>query len=490
MTGSGTYRPRDLAITSFAHHLVIAIMNLELHPPGSPHVQVNLDDLLGALGDAEQAHVAMPLRLDIAGDQLQHENWPLPAASLQAGRLLRLCKERRIESLAFDPKLDGAELLRFLVLLNTSGKRDGFDPDKILAALGTAGIRHVLVSLEESPVATEGKESNHTPSRLADYQAMADCLQDNHVRAFHGRSLDIDNVMGNIDHVARDLGQGPSGLLSLATQDNIDSFTVGHSVRVALLALQVARAAKISHGELIRVGTAALLHDIGKSKVPQEILFKPDRLNNDEWQAMAQHPRLGAEILLEQRDLDPSAVGAAFCHHLAPKGLGYPQPEFAFEPSGVSKLVRVCDVFEALTSVRPYKKALSPIEAYTVMFRNLPDFDTLWLRFFVRALGIYPVGLKLRLASGQKAVVISHGPSPNQPAVRIQTTPDGNLLPPGAPDTFVIGMHRHGVIHWIDSVITHDRVIPLGDEQTRILTQHPHGACLGGLDQDQDPLPQ
>lgn len=490
MISSGTYRPREIAIASFAHHLVVAIMNLELHPPGSHHVQVNLDLLLGFLGNADQAHVAMPLRLDISGAELQHEGRPLPAASLQAGRLLRLCKERSIESLAFDPELDGAELLRFLVLLNTSRKRDAFDPDKILAALGTAGVRHVLVSLAETPAAAAGKQSDDTPSRLADYQAMADCLQDNHVRAYHGRSLDVDNVMGNVDHVARDLGQGPSGLLSLATQDNIDSFTVGHSVRVALLALQVARAAKISHGELIRVGTAALLHDIGKSKVPQEILFKPGRLDNDEWQTMAQHPRLGAEILLEQRDLDPSAVGAAFCHHLAPEGLGYPRPEFAFEPSGVSKLVRVCDVFEALTSVRPYKKALSPIEAYAVMFRNLPDFDPLWLRFFVRALGIYPVGLKLRLASGQKAVVVGHGPNLNQPEVRILTTADGNLLPAGAPDSFVIGEYRHGVVHRIDGVITHDRTIPVGDEQTQILTQHPHGACLGGPGQDQDPLPQ
>ena len=179
------------------------------------------------LGDAGQAHVAMPLRLDISGAELQHEGQPLPAASLQAGRLLRLCKERSIESLAFDPELDGAELLRFLVLLNTSRKRDAFDPDKILAALGTAGVRHVLVSLAETPAAAAGKQSDDTPSRLADYQAMADCLQDNHVRAYHGRSLDVDNVMGNVDHVARDLGQGPSGLLSLATQDNIDSFTVG-----------------------------------------------------------------------------------------------------------------------------------------------------------------------------------------------------------------------------------------------------------------------
>ena len=124
------------------------------------------------------------------------------------------------------------------------------------------------------------------------------------------------------------------------------------------------------------------------------------------------------------------------------------------------------------------------------MFRNEPDFDPLWLRVFVRALGLYPVGLRLRLASGQKAVVIGPGPTPQQPEVRVQTTAEGNLLPPGAPDSFAIGVPRHGVVHRIDSVITHDRTIPVGDEQTQILTQHPHGACLGKLGQDEDPLPQ
>ena len=325
---------------------------------------------------------------------------------------------------------------------------------------------------------------------MAGYQALADCVQDNHALALHGRALDVQNVMGVVEQTAQDLMEGPSGLLSLASHDNVDRFTVGHSVRVALLALQVGRAADVSRDELIRVGTAALLHDIGKSKVPQEILFKAGRLEQEEWREMAKHPRLGAEILLEQRELDPSAVGTAFCHHLAPAGLGYPRPEFPFEPSGVSKLVRVCDVFEALTSVRPYKKALTPIEAYTVMFRNEPDFDPLWLRFFVRVLGLYPTGLTVRLTCGQEAVVTGPGRALHQPWVQIQPPGDGSPPDDGAPDKFEIGEPVHGVVHEIQSVITHDRSVPVGEGGAQILTQHSHGACLGRLGEDPDPLRQ
>ena len=122
MIGSGTYGPREIAVASFSHQLVVATMNLELHPPGSPHVQTNLDDLLTSLRDGETAGVPMPLTLVVFDDRLYHAGRPLAAQSLHASRLLRLCNERRITSLGFQSGLDAAELLRFLVLLDTPQK--------------------------------------------------------------------------------------------------------------------------------------------------------------------------------------------------------------------------------------------------------------------------------------------------------------------------------------------------------------------------------
>src|SRR5262249_50546437 len=160
-----------------------------------------------------------------------------------------------------------------------------------------------------------------------------------------------------------------------ATYDQIDSFTVGHSVRVALLAMHVARAARVPRASLLRIGTAALLHDIGKSRMPQQVLFKQGQLDADEREIMAMHPRFGAEILIQQRHIDGPAVGPAFCHHWGRTQPGSRTRFLPFPPSGISRLVRICDVFEAITAVRPYKPALTPLQAYALMRRNKAGFD-------------------------------------------------------------------------------------------------------------------
>ena len=253
-------------------------------------------------------------------------------------------------------------------------------------------------------------------------------LQDTHVAAFRGEGLEIERAEGLVEKAVEQMVAEPSRLLALATYDEIDSFTVGHSVRVALLALQVAEAANISRKDLVRVGTAALLHDIGKSRIPQEVLFKRGPLTLEERDIMAQHPRLGGEILLEQEHLDPTAIGAAFCHHMVPGRGSYPTPALPFEPSGVSKLVRVCDVFEALTAVRPYKRALQPVEAYVVMRRMTGGFDPKWRRFFIQVLGVHPPGTSVTLNTGARGLVVATGQTPDTPEVRIVTDAQGRPL--------------------------------------------------------------
>ncbi len=158
---------RELAVASFAHHLVTATVNLGLHSPASPHVQVNLEALLGSLVNAEQTGVPMPLQLEFGGGQIHHQGRALRGPSLQAGQLLRLCEERSIRSLTFDPKLDAEEVLRFLILLRAIQKRDAFDRGKIAAAFGVAGIRYVSIDAVEPPASGDPGDDHQeaTPPR-------------------------------------------------------------------------------------------------------------------------------------------------------------------------------------------------------------------------------------------------------------------------------------------------------------------------------------
>ncbi|MEZ5963863.1 MAG: HD domain-containing protein [Planctomycetota bacterium] len=426
-------RPRQL--DRFVHELVVAILNLGMHAPSSQIVGESLRDLVATLHDITDAD--SPLRLVVQGGSLHACGHELIAASLQAGVLLDLCARRGIRALTFHPQVDAAEVGRFLETLLDEHTRAAFRRgararvDRLLAG---RGVRHVQVELVTgSAGAAAGVTTAHG---LRDYRELTSFLHDNHVAAFRGEDLEIERATGVVEQAISQMQAEPSNLLTLASYDDIDSFTVGHSVRVALLALHVARAAGADKGDLVAIGTAALLHDVGKSRIPQPILFKRGRLDEEEWHIMAQHPRLGAEILVEQRHLDPRAIGAAFCHHMGPNRRGYPAPALWFEPSGVSKLVRVCDVFEALTAVRPYKKALTPLQAYAILFQNADDFDPAWLRFFARTIGLYPLGTRVLLDSGEQACVVRHGAHPQRPFVRVvhdAGSTDGDVLEIGAP---------------------------------------------------------
>ncbi|MCA8967498.1 MAG: hypothetical protein KDC48_21635, partial [Planctomycetes bacterium] len=212
-----------------------------------------------------------------------------------------------------------------------------------------------------------------------------------------------------------------------------------------------------------------------------EVLFKQGRLDMDEWRWMTQHPRLGAQLLIEQRErIDPSAVGAAFCHHMAPGGHGYPRPAVPVEPSGTSRLIRVCDVFEALTAVRPYKLALTPIEAFAVMFRNEGEFDPSWLRRFVRTIGLFPNGTRVQLDCGSDAIVVAQTADLTGPLVRLLTGPDGADLPSSHPGELQIGAPFEGRVPRIAGVATPERhvVVPEQDEATDGFDRTVHTACF------------
>lgn len=466
-----------------AHALVTAAQCRELHGRDSNHVAQALLTFVLALRQAARSGIEMPLQLQFDDDAIYHDGEPLLSPSLQARHLLRALKRRDVAVLGFAAELDPDEANRFLDLVLLNQNEDALRRPNRERSLRAFGVRHVKVvsASPADPANRTAPVAGADRSDLHHYQALVDALQQSSAAAVRDRSLGVDRAASSIEATLLRLDKEPSGLLSLAAQDNVDQFTVGHSVRVALLALQVARAAGAGRDELVDVGIAALLHDIGKSKVPPEILFKRGRLDEHEWVWMSQHPRLGADILLEQPDVQPSAVGAAFCHHMDSNGGGYPNTLLPVPTSGVSRLVRVCDVFEALTSVRPYKRALTPLEAYSVMRRRPHDFDQRWLRLFVRTLGMFPQGSRVLLDDGSMAMVLRQGRSPAEPVVRLLTGPGAGELPAGAPDEIAIGQMVEGRRRAIQSIYTRDRSLPVPEEGYAgldWLTQTVHGACL------------
>jgi putative nucleotidyltransferase with HDIG domain len=226
-------------------------------------------------------------------------------------------------------------------------------------------------------------------------------------------------VQTQAEQLLKQLDDKDEPLLGLARQDQYDAFTFGHSLRVAVLSMNFARELTDDRDLLIRIGTAALLHDVGKSLIPFEILHATGVLSEEERRQMNRHAELGAECLLCHDDSDPLAIAAAFGHHRAPDGSGYPRTVHDHETDVVTDIVKICDVFEALTAARPYKQPMSPIRAYRVMLAMGEKLNQRLLRRFVEVNGIYPIGQLVELDDGGVAIVRAQGASPLQPKVAL-----------------------------------------------------------------------
>jgi HD-GYP domain-containing protein (c-di-GMP phosphodiesterase class II) len=231
----------------------------------------------------------------------------------------------------------------------------------------------------------------------------------------------VDGILVGLDH-------DPGYLHSLAHYPEYDYFTFGHVIRVGLLSMDVAMHTTQDPELLRRIGLAALLHDVGKSRISWEVLHKKGPLTPDERREMQRHPVLGAGILLSNRESDPLSVAAAIGHHRTPDGGGYPWTCEDYQQGVVTRLVKICDVFEALTAIRPYKAALPPAKAYRVMLSMRSQFDEALLQHFIRVVGLHPPGTRVRLDDGSVARVLRQTSDFSRPRVEILER-DGGAVP-------------------------------------------------------------
>ena len=208
-----------------------------------------------------------------------------------------------------------------------------------------------------------------------------------------------------------DMVQDPRALVSLAQLKNTDSYTFTHSVNVSILSIYLAiQCGLISQVEAI--GTAALLHDAGKAKIPVCILNKPDALTPGETALMRDHPRLGFHIVNASGEFEPAVPAAVLDHHEKMNGCGYPSRKNGAMIAHYARIISIADVYDALTTDRPYRKAMDPRTALVLMTENMAsNFDGSYLNRFTAVLGYYPVGSRVILSDGREAMVVRNHPS-------------------------------------------------------------------------------
>jgi len=179
---------------------------------------------------------------------------------------------------------------------------------------------------------------------------------------------------------------------------------------VCALMVALAKELGLSEAETKQAGLAGLLHDIGKAGIPLEVLNKPGALTDEEFILVKLHPERGHELLLQANIVDEVVLDVCLHHHEKVNGKGYPHQLKAGAISIFAKMGAVCDVYDAITSNRPYKEGWEPGISLQRMARWSDHFDDRVFKAFVKSVGIYPIGSMIKLKSGRLAVVIDQNP--------------------------------------------------------------------------------
>lgn len=222
-----------------------------------------------------------------------------------------------------------------------------------------------------------------------------------------GKALDTADAMPLVEEISNSITRNPGAIISLARLKTKDDYTYMHSVAVCALMVALARQMGLDEAAVRQAGMAGLLHDIGKMMIPLEILNKPGKLTDAEFEIVKSHPAEGHKLLLEGKGVDEVALDVCLHHHEKMDGTGYPDRLTADEISLFAKMGAVCDVYDAITSNRPYKNGWDPAESLRKMAEwSKGHFDPVVFQAFVKSLGIYPIGSLVRLESGRLGVVI------------------------------------------------------------------------------------
>ena len=222
-----------------------------------------------------------------------------------------------------------------------------------------------------------------------------------------GKALDVGDALPIVEEISTSVMRNPGALISLARLKNKDEYTYMHSVAVCALMVALARTMGFNDLQTRQAGLAGLLHDVGKMMIPTSILDKPGKLTEAEFETMKSHPVEGHRMLLEGSGIGEIALDVCLHHHEKVDGSGYPHGLAGGEISMYARMGAVCDVYDAITSNRPYKNGWEPAESIRKMAEwSKGHFDQRIFEAFVRSVGIYPIGSLVRLESDHLGVVV------------------------------------------------------------------------------------
>jgi len=414
--------PRFQLADELLRRFAASLRSAQLYSAGHPIIARNLESLSSAF---QLLHSLQPaVVLGIVGDEMIVDDMPMAKADT-LGPLIRRMQQSGVERVTVERGVTSEELSQFIDALTTFDVRPaGADQPAEFPA-----INHIRVGRVAVDQKIEGSLTDMaTIKRLyQDATSVAGAVWDT---AESEGKPDAAAARTMIDGLAQAVAQNRTALLALTTLKNYDNYTFTHMVNVSILTMGQARGLGIDGPLLREFGLAALMHDIGKVRTPKDILNKPDKLTDSEFDIMKRHVLDGAEILRKTPDVPTLAPVVAFEHHLRIDGSGYPSKVKRHSLNIGTMLCSIADVYDAMRSQRQYQEAHATDRILAVLKRNDgQQFDQHLVRRFVQLIGIYPAGNLVRLNTGEIAVVVKvFAPDPYRPHVRVLINRDGKRL--------------------------------------------------------------
>jgi HD-GYP domain-containing protein (c-di-GMP phosphodiesterase class II) len=422
--------------------LYTAFRSLKLYPVENAQVQKALDDL--AQTTQHLLDVEKELELRLQGEfifvnstrlRLDLDNY----ASFS--HILGVLRQCGVGAVRIDEGVERKQLQIFVSLLLSYAAKEA-TPNKIFELsqkLSDAGVTHVGVDppLETDEEAEDEERQKEAAKRTYARSVAVTKEVINSIRM--GRTANVKKVKRAVQAIVDQVLNNEASLMGLTTLRDYDEYTFTHSVNVCIFGVALGRKLGLSKLQLYDLGMAALFHDVGKSRVPLEVLNKQGGLSDEEWRIMQAHPWLGVLTLFGLRgygEIPYRGMIVAYEHHMKTDLTGYPKSLRGRELSIYSKIVAVADGFDAATSRRVYQTVpIQPDQVLKEMWENpRRGYDPIVVKAFINLIGIYPVGTCVILDTYEVAVV--HGANPDvthvhRPMVRVVTTPEGGLVHPG-----------------------------------------------------------
>ncbi len=356
------------------------------------------------------------------------------------GYLLRLCRTSGVGVLRVHP---GASSREWLVVLSLLDSQTALDPLDRLYEITSHLEQTAIQSVELGPPVDDdadrefAEEAKKAATRTYTHSVAVTRDVINSVRM--GRTPSIKKIKRVVQGIVDQILNEETSLVGLTAIRDYDEYTFTHSVNVCIFAVALGRRLGMTKLQLFDLGLSALMHDIGKSRVPLDFLNKSEELSEEEWRRIANHPWLGILVLFQlrgqQEDVSYRAMTVAYEHHMRADLSGYPRAVRPRTISMTSKIVAVADGYDAATTRRAYQTTPIPPSAVLQEMRDNPKrgLDQIVVKAFINLLGIYPVGTLVVLDTFELAVVQAANPrldALSRPIVRIVSDAQGNMLHP------------------------------------------------------------